>query len=205
MIYNLVKYLLEGALISALFYLLSSEKLSLEKAIIMALITSCIFALLDYLSYRPSKVSKPSASSTEGFEDATATDDETETFDYPVQPQTPPPVQPQTPPPVHPAQPCSKSTVCSIVGNTCTYSPNATDTQKSRYLCSMNESGECDKVVPCKQSGTTCQLSDTSKTLPDLNGRTCVSEQIPVHSVCKLAQATPANNVEGFIGFSKKF
>jgi len=113
--------------------------------------------------------------------------------------------------------------MCNGSTASCTYAPTATQQVRAKYVCRV-KNGACSATPACSQATGTCEMKDDVKGLVDVVGRTCVTEPVPAHSVCRLGQASgpetfdsklapapvdfssnPDSEPEGFEGFARVF
>jgi hypothetical protein len=193
MLVNIIAYCIVGLMIAGVYYIISEKKLTSTDLGLIVLCTIFVFALLDSISSCTHTSSTYSEGFTPDVDDSEMDAGKAETFAGTItSPQGIPPEQVEQTPYVPP-----QGTVCAMLNNSCTYSTIATDSDKAKYLCALTKDGECATTLPCKKSGDACALDPLAKSSPMLFGRTCVSENVPAKTVCRLSNAVPVEQFEG--------
>lgn len=207
---SIIKYVVEGLAVSVTAALalkdMPNNSDKLMAIIFIGLTASLIFAILDMYSPVTASMSRRGAGFGIG---ANTVGWGLEGFDGTVPPQT---VAEQ-----------EEMAICNGSTTSCSYAPTTSATSKARYVCRV-KNGVCSATPACSQATGTCEMKDEVKGLVDVVGRTCITEQVPAHSSCRLGPSTgtetfdskmspapvdfssdPNSEPEGFEGFARVY
>lgn len=169
----LLKYLFEGIAVAIAAYVLPKRKLGMEAIILVALTAVAMFSLLDVFTPLIGTGARRGAGFGIGYKQFHLGLTGMEGFDGSAQ-----------------ADPESQGT-CAQAGTSCTYASTSTPLQQSKYVC-RTANGICAPIYACKDSNGTCSIRDEASGLVDTAGKTCITEQIPAKSVCRLTTSGQA-------------
>ena len=189
----LLKYLLEGIAVAIVAFALPKRKLKFEEICIVALTATAVFSLFDLFSPAIAKGTRQGAGFGIGYNTVGPSLSGLALEGFDGQPAS--------------TEPDAIGT-CTQSVTACTYSPTSTPSQQGKYVCRVSN-GACQPIYACTNTNGTCSLRDEANGLVDTSGKSCILEQVPAKSLCRLAVNTQSgagqNNVEGFEGYSRKF
>jgi hypothetical protein len=102
------------------------------------------------------------------------------------------------------------SGVCQMKGDSCSYDPKVTTSQKSQYVC-HKDGGNCGPISACRETPSgDCDWADNAQSASDLGGRKCKMETVEGKKQCRLnkpsgSEGFDGGDISGFEGFSKVF
>lgn len=150
LIKSLVKYITEGLAIAIAVFLIPTNKLSIGEVLIIAFTAGSMFAILDTYSPKIGDSVRQGTGIGIGIQQIGLGTYGVEEFNvkYP-------------------------SNVCTNMNGSCGYTSVASDDDKEKYLCHI-ENNICSPVEACINNGTECELNSKYADNQTLNKRRCL-------------------------------